>query len=56
MELVGAGSENGVLQDEVRRQVRFWVGERGCIPGFLASLTLTLFESSTIGNSAGYVN
>lgn len=55
MELVGAGSD-GTLSDEVRRQVRFWVGERQSIPGFLASLTLTMFEDTTKGGSAGFVS
>lgn len=55
MEFVSGGNEQGELQDEVKRQLRFWVGERKCIPAFLASLTMTLFESSTRGSSAGFV-
>lgn len=56
MELVGSGSGDGPMNDEVRRQVRFWVAERGCIPGFLASLTLTLWEETTKGGAVGFVS
>lgn len=33
---------------------RFWVNERQCIPGFLASLTLELYEQTTRGQAAGW--
>lgn len=52
---INDGGDAGRLSDEVRRQSKFWVTERGSIPCFLASLTMTLYEESTRGGSAGFV-
>lgn len=56
MELVGAGSEKGALSDEVKRQIKFWIGERKSVPGFLSSISLTWFEDTTKGGSLGFVS
>ena len=36
----------------VADQIGFWVRERGCIPGFLAALTLEFYEEHTKGGRA----
>ncbi|KAI5475139.1 hypothetical protein MNV49_001883 [Pseudohyphozyma bogoriensis] len=43
MEFSGAGG-NTEVEDEIKQLVKYWVAERGCIPGFLASATLTWFD------------
>lgn len=55
MALVGGGDAAFNVSQEVRTQMRFWVTERGCIPGFLASLTIELFDGTTRGRAGGYV-
>lgn len=55
MALVGGGNAAFNVSQEVRTQMRFWVTERGCIPGFLASLTIELFEGTTRGRMGGFV-
>lgn len=34
---------------------KYWVEERQSVPGFLAQVTLEVFEKTTIGRLAGYV-
>lgn len=52
-QLVG-GNENFVQSQRVQTGLNFWVAERGCVPGFLSSMTLELFEESTRGRTAGW--
>jgi mitotic spindle assembly checkpoint protein MAD1 len=33
----------------------YWVEQRQSIPGFLAQVTLEMFEKTTFGRAAGYV-
>lgn len=54
MALVGGGDAAFNVSQEVRTQMRFWVTERGCIPGFLASLTIELFDGTTRGRQGGF--
>jgi mitotic spindle assembly checkpoint protein MAD1 len=56
MQLVGAGGGGDAFatSESLRSSLRFWVGERGSVPGFLASLTLEMFEMSTRGRNAGW--
>jgi mitotic spindle assembly checkpoint protein MAD1 len=59
MQLVGAGTRGEgadafATSESLRSSLRFWVGERGSVPGFLASLTLEMFEMSTRGRVAGW--
>ena len=44
MELLSKADGRNPLDDEVKKIIQFW-GAKGCIPGLLASLSLTLFES-----------
>jgi mitotic spindle assembly checkpoint protein MAD1 len=52
MQLVSqdAAEKNREWFESVRNQVEYWVNERESIPGFLAALTLELYERSTISN------
>ena len=52
-QLVG-GNENFVTSQRVQTGLNFWMAERNCVPGFLASLTLELFEESTRGRTTGW--
>ncbi|KAK4699236.1 hypothetical protein P7C70_g7025, partial [Phenoliferia sp. Uapishka_3] len=45
MELLGAANDKDEMGDEVKEMVKFW-GAKGCIPGLLASLSLTLFDKT----------
>ncbi|OLL24755.1 Spindle assembly checkpoint component mad1 [Neolecta irregularis DAH-3] len=54
MQLVPGNSN--VFMKSIGNLVRFWVEERKTIPGFLSALTLELFEQTTRGREAGYVN
>ena len=51
--LVG-GNEAFVTSSRVQQGLEFWVAQRQCLPGFLSSLTLEVFEESTRGRTAGY--
>ncbi|GAA5868651.1 hypothetical protein JCM3774_003613 [Rhodotorula dairenensis] len=53
--LVSATDEQVMRLDEVRRSVGFWLDGRGSLPGFMASLTMSLYEESTRGQSNGVV-
>lgn len=53
LQLVG-GNEAFITSPRVQQGLHFWVAERGCLPGFLASMTLELFEESTRGRTVGY--
>lgn len=53
--LVSATDEQVMRLDEVRRSVAFWLDGRGSLPGFMASLTMSLYEESTRGQSNGVV-
>ena len=52
-QLVG-GNDQFVTSARVQQGLNFWVAERACIPGFLASMSLELFEESTRGRTAGW--
>lgn len=54
LQLVG-GNEAFITSPRVQQGLHFWVAERGCLPGFLASMTLELFEESTRGRTVGYM-
>ena len=51
--LVG-GNEAFVTSSRIQQGLEFWVAQRQCLPGFLSSLTLEVFEESTRGRTAGY--
>ncbi|GAA5988157.1 hypothetical protein JCM10908_002087 [Rhodotorula pacifica] len=53
--LVSATDEQVMSLVEVRRSVGFWLEGRGSLPGFMASLTMSLYEESTRGQSNGVV-
>lgn len=53
--LVSATDEQVMSLDEVRRSVGFWLDGRGSLPGFMASLTMSLYEESTRGQNNGVV-
>lgn len=53
-QLVG-GNDKFVMSPRVQTGVTFWIAERGCIPGFLSTLTMELYEETTKGRTAGYV-
>ncbi|BGP56157.1 hypothetical protein JCM8202_005923 [Rhodotorula sphaerocarpa] len=53
--LVSATDEQVMSLDEVRRSVGFWLEGRGSLPGFMASLTMSLYEESTRGQAGGVV-
>ncbi|KDE06718.1 hypothetical protein MVLG_02915 [Microbotryum lychnidis-dioicae p1A1 Lamole] len=52
---VSATDEKIIKNEEVRRSIAFWLDNRRSLPGFLASLTMTLYEESTRGASGGVV-
>ncbi|SCV69805.1 BQ2448_1199 [Microbotryum intermedium] len=52
---VSATDEKIMKNEEVRRSIAFWLDNRRSLPGFLASLTMTLYEESTRGASGGVV-
>lgn len=54
LQLVG-GNEAFITSPRVQQGLHFWVAERNCLPGFLASMTLELFEESTRGRTVGYM-
>ena len=43
MQLVAQGEE---MPEEVGELMQYWVSQEECIPGFLASVTLTCYERS----------
>ncbi|KAL8280734.1 hypothetical protein RQP46_006738 [Phenoliferia psychrophenolica] len=45
MELIGAANPKDELADEVKGIIKYW-GDKGCIPGLLATLSLTLFDKT----------
>ena len=55
MQLVSqeAMEKNQEWFQEVKNLVAFWVNERECIPGFLAGLTLELYDRSTSKTTNG---
>lgn len=53
LQLVG-GNEAFITSPRVQQGLHFWVAERGCLPGFLASMTMELYEDSTRGRTVGY--
>ncbi|GAA6062156.1 hypothetical protein JCM10212_002368 [Sporobolomyces blumeae] len=53
--LVSAADENVMKNDQVRQSIAFWLDERKSLSGFMASLTMTLYEESTKGSSGGVV-
>ncbi|GAA5910674.1 hypothetical protein JCM5296_001688 [Sporobolomyces johnsonii] len=53
--LVSATDEKIMRLDEVRRSIGFWLDSRSSLPGFMASLTMTLYEETTRGQAGGVV-
>ncbi|GAA5867035.1 hypothetical protein JCM8547_008417 [Rhodosporidiobolus lusitaniae] len=53
--LVSATDEKIMGIEEVRRSIAFWLESRNSLPGFMASLTMTLYEESTMGSAGGVV-
>ncbi|GAA6009294.1 hypothetical protein JCM10207_004339 [Rhodosporidiobolus poonsookiae] len=53
--LVSATDEKVMALDEVRHNIGFWLEGRSSLPGFMASLTMTLYEESTRGQAGGLV-
>ncbi|CEQ41957.1 SPOSA6832_03736 [Sporobolomyces salmonicolor] len=53
--LVSATDEKIMRIDEVRRSIGFWLDSRSSLPGFMASLTMTLYEETTRGQAGGVV-
>jgi len=53
--LVSAHNDPVMAIEEVRRSIGFWLDGRGSLPGFMASLTMTLWEESTRGQAGGVV-
>lgn len=51
--LVG-GNEAFITSTRVQQSLEFWVAQRSCLPGFLSTVTLELFEESTRGRTAGW--
>ncbi|GAA5960483.1 hypothetical protein JCM3765_003651 [Sporobolomyces pararoseus] len=47
--LVSAPDESVMKNDQVRSSIAFWLDERKSLSGFMASLTMTLYEESTKG-------
>lgn len=46
------GGPRSEFAGRIADQIGFWVRERGCIPGFLAALTLEFYEEHTKGGRA----
>ncbi|GAA5901369.1 hypothetical protein JCM6882_007758 [Rhodosporidiobolus microsporus] len=53
--LVSATDEKVMALDEVRSNIGFWLEARQSLPGFMASLTMTLYEETTKGQGGGFV-
>lgn len=53
--LVSATDEKVMSIDEVRRSIGFWLDGRQSLPGFMASLTMALYEETTSGQAGGVV-
>lgn len=53
--LVSAQDDPVMAIEEVRRSIGFWLDGRHSLPGFMASLTMTLWEESTQGQAGGVV-
>ncbi|GAA5890523.1 hypothetical protein JCM8208_004901 [Rhodotorula glutinis] len=53
--LVSAHNDPVMSIEEVRRSIGFWLDGRSSLPGFMASLTMTLWEESTRGQAGGVV-
>ncbi|BGO92193.1 hypothetical protein NBRC10512_000924 [Rhodotorula toruloides] len=53
--LVSATDEKVMSIDEVRRSIGFWLDGRQSLPGFMASLTMALYEETTRGQAGGVV-
>ncbi|GAA5848212.1 hypothetical protein JCM9279_000980 [Rhodotorula babjevae] len=53
--LVSSHDDPVMAIEEVRRSIGFWLDGRSSLPGFMASLTMTLWEESTRGQAGGVV-
>jgi mitotic spindle assembly checkpoint protein MAD1 len=49
---VGGGPRSAFAR-RINDQIKFWVREKGCIPGFLAALTLEFYEEHTRATTKG---
>jgi mitotic spindle assembly checkpoint protein MAD1 len=43
------GGPRSAFATKINNTIKFWVRERGCIPGFLAALTVELYEERGVG-------
>ncbi|KAM0789394.1 hypothetical protein ACM66B_000222 [Microbotryomycetes sp. NB124-2] len=53
--LVSAADDQVLRSADARQSVQFWLESRTSLPGFLASLTMTLYEETTRGAARGVV-
>ncbi|KAG9305195.1 hypothetical protein G9A89_010703 [Geosiphon pyriformis] len=53
MRLSGGGNTEYI--NSISNLIQFWLNDRDSIPGFMSSLTLELFEKTTVGQNAGWV-
>ncbi|GAA5836698.1 hypothetical protein JCM11251_002702 [Rhodosporidiobolus azoricus] len=53
--LVSATDEKVMALEEVRSNIGFWLEARKSLPGFMASLTMTLYEETTKQQGGGFV-
>ncbi|KAK4048184.1 coiled-coil domain-containing protein mad1 [Microbotryomycetes sp. JL201] len=53
--LVSAADDQVLKSADARQSVQFWLESRASLPGFLASLTMTLYEETTRGAARGVV-
>lgn len=51
----GTMQMTGAMAKSLGDARRYWIEERQSVPGFLAQVTLEVFEKTTIGRLAGYV-
>ncbi|KAF2970846.1 hypothetical protein GQX73_g2808 [Xylaria multiplex] len=48
-----SGGPHSPFARRIDDQIKFWVREKGCIPGFLAALTLEFYEENNTRDGAG---
>ncbi|ODN79409.1 hypothetical protein L202_03401 [Cryptococcus amylolentus CBS 6039] len=51
----GSMKMSGMMARSLEEARHFWVVERQSVPGFLAQVTIEMFEKTTMGRAAGYV-
>ncbi|KAK4057332.1 coiled-coil domain-containing protein mad1 [Microbotryomycetes sp. JL221] len=53
--LASAADDKVLKSTDVRESVKFWLDSRSSLPGFFASLTMTLYEETTRGAAGGVI-